>query len=275
MDVEYYVYAENADAGTFSPSRAAYEFYTLAAGAGDVVINEFMADNEATAADQDGEFDDWIEVFNNSDAAISLAGYALSDDPDDLAQFVFPDTTLAAGGYLIVWADGDTEQAGLHADFGLSRDGETLYLTMPDGVTIADEVRFDAQTVDVSTGRFPNGTGDFGAMDPTFAAENSGLIVNAEGGPREAASDGPTLRPNFPNPFSASTTLAFSLPEAGPVTLTVYNAIGQKVETLVSDDLPSGPHSVTWSAHRYAAGLYLCTLQTASGSATRTLSVVR
>ncbi len=272
-DVEYYVYAENDDAGAFSPAGAAYETYLLETGAGDVVINEFMADNETTATDQDGEFDDWIELFNNTGAAVSLTGYGLSDDADDLMQFVFPDTTLAAGGYLIVWADGDTDQDGLHADFGLSRNGETLFLTLPDGVTITDEVTFGAQDVDISTGRDPNGTGDFVAMTPTFAAENTGGTVGTEEAP-----DGPaalSLRANFPNPFGTSTTIAFSLEQASHTTLTVYNAIGQRVATLVSEDLPSGDHSVSWAADGVASGLYFYRVQAGGSSQTRTMNVVR
>lgn len=138
-----------------------------------VVINEFMADNENTAADQDGDYDDWVELYNNGDESVSLAGYHLSDNYNNLTKWTFPDTSIAAGGYLIVWADEDTNQVGLHAGFKISASGEELYLTDTTGAVI-DEIVFGAQTADVSYGRYPDGTGSFITMYPSFAASNSG-----------------------------------------------------------------------------------------------------
>ncbi|MCP4582564.1 MAG: lamin tail domain-containing protein, partial [candidate division Zixibacteria bacterium] len=70
-DLHYYIYAENDEAAMFSPARAEYEFYTIAV-TGDIAINEFMASNDTTAADPDGDYDDWLELYNNSDNDISL-----------------------------------------------------------------------------------------------------------------------------------------------------------------------------------------------------------
>ncbi|MEM1120834.1 MAG: lamin tail domain-containing protein [Bacteroidota bacterium] len=181
--IQYYIYAENNNAGMFSPQRAQHEFYTINASinnsiAGDLVINEFMASNDVTVADQDGEFDDWIELYNNTNASIDLTGYALSDDATELTQWTFPEgTTIAANDYLIVWADGDEEQAGLHANFGLSASGETIYLVNATG-EIVDAVTYEGQTTDISFGRFPNGTGDFQTMNPTFNAQNISSTVD-------------------------------------------------------------------------------------------------
>jgi len=139
----------------------------------DLVINEFMAANDTTAADQDGEYDDWIELYNNSARAISLNGYFLSDEDSDIAQWAFPDTVIGVGDFLIIWTDSDSEQSGLHADFRLSASGEAIYLSGPDTVVV-DQITFGTQTTDISTGRFPNGTGGFKAMYPTFSAPNTG-----------------------------------------------------------------------------------------------------
>ena len=69
-------------------------------------------------ADQDGDFDDWIELYNNGSSPIDLEGYYLSDDPEDVMQWAFPaGTEIAANGYLVVWADEDEDQSGLHANF--------------------------------------------------------------------------------------------------------------------------------------------------------------
>ncbi|MCX8210577.1 MAG: lamin tail domain-containing protein [Lewinella sp.] len=162
----------------FSPQRAEHEPYGIAAGttsflAGDLVINEFMASNDTTQADQDGDFDDWIELYNNTSASISLDGFYLSDDTDNLTKWAFPDgTSIGGNGYLIIWADQDVDQNGLHADFKLSAGGESVVL-VDAGLAIVDSITYLDQESDISHGRFPNGTGDFQDMRPTFNAENT------------------------------------------------------------------------------------------------------
>ncbi|PHI20869.1 hypothetical protein CEQ90_05755 [Lewinellaceae bacterium SD302] len=178
---QYYVYAENDDIGKFSPVRAEHEYYVIEVEfggntAGDLVINELLAGNDTTQADQDGKFDDWIELYNNTDEAIDLSGYFLTDDPEEPLQWEFPaGTMIEAADYLIIWADDDEDQAGLHANFKLSGDGETIILSAPNG-DVEDQVTYGEQTDDISFGRFPNGTGDFEIMVPTFNGENSGPI---------------------------------------------------------------------------------------------------
>ncbi|TXF90269.1 T9SS type A sorting domain-containing protein [Neolewinella aurantiaca] len=175
---EYYFYAENDDIGKFAPQRAEHEFYeisieTTSSLAGDLVINEFMASNDTTQADQDGDFDDWIELYNNTSESISLDGFYLSDDAGNLTKWAFPaGTTIEGNGYLIVWADEDLDQDGLHADFKLSAGGETVLL-MDANQAIVDSISYVDQETDISHGRFPNGTGDFQDMSPTFSAENT------------------------------------------------------------------------------------------------------
>ena len=178
---QYYIYAENQNIGMFSPQRAEHEYHTITAtvsnpNVGDLVINEFMASNGSTAADQDGEFDDWIEFYNNGSNSIDLEGYYLSDDVDELSKWAFPaGTSIAPGDYLIVWADSDETQDGLHTNFKLSASAESLFLVNA-AFEIVDEVTFFDQTEDISYGRFPNGTGNFQIMSPTHNAENIGVV---------------------------------------------------------------------------------------------------
>jgi Spore coat assembly protein len=173
--IQYYIYAENDKVGMFSPQRAEHEYHVITASDGDVsgvVINEFLASNEATMADQDNEYDDWIELYNNSNETVDLGGYYLSDDSEDLTQWTFPiGTTIGANGYLIVWADKDEDQTGLHANFKISASSGKLFLVNSAG-SVINEINYSAQTTDVSFGRYPNGTGDFQTMEPTFEAEN-------------------------------------------------------------------------------------------------------
>ena len=107
--------------------------------AADLVVSEFMAINESGLADQDGDFEDWIEIHNSSQQSVSLQGWALTDDPDDLTRWQFPDVTLAAGQYQVVYASGKdrTDPANeLHTNFKLSGDGEFLALVQSDGINI-------------------------------------------------------------------------------------------------------------------------------------------
>ena len=170
--IQYYVYAENNQAGMFSPQRAEYEFYSLNTFA-DVVINEVMAANQTTMADQDGEYDDWAEFYNNTTSTVNLSGWYLSDDPQLLAKWQFPNGVfLNPGEFLTVWIDDDEDQAGLHTSFNLNAAGELLILVKPD-LTIADQVVFGAQTPDISLARCPNGTGSFSTEAPSFGADNT------------------------------------------------------------------------------------------------------
>ena len=146
----------------------------------DLVINELLASNDMTQADQDGEFDDWIELYNNGTATIDLEGYTLSDDPAAPFKWAFPaGSSIAPDTYVIVWADDDQQQAGFHTQFKLSAGGESVILSDPDGNEV-DRVDFGEQETDVAFGRFPNGTGDFQSLPPTFAAMNDNMTATRD-----------------------------------------------------------------------------------------------
>jgi hypothetical protein len=105
-----------------------------AAPLGGLVINELLAANENGLADEEGEPQDWIELFNAGPEPVDLAGWSLSDDPGHPGQWVFPPRTLPAGGYLVVFASGKDRRDGtpLHTSFRLSAGGEYLGLFAPE-----------------------------------------------------------------------------------------------------------------------------------------------
>lgn len=115
------------------------------ARAQDLMISEFMASNESTHYDGDGQPSDWIELHNFGDVPINLIGWSLTDRADALAKWKFPDVGLPAGGYLVVYASNQTrddyvDRGGrLHTNFSLSASGEYLGLVKSDGVTVAHE----------------------------------------------------------------------------------------------------------------------------------------
>ena len=121
------------------------------------VISEFMAANDTTLRDADGEYPDWIEIFNPDSTNIALNGWYLTDDSGQLDKWSFPATTLEAGTFLIVFASGkDRRVAGeeLHTDFKLSSRGEYLALVRPDGANVASSFAplYPPQLNDVSYG---------------------------------------------------------------------------------------------------------------------------
>ncbi|MFT6498703.1 MAG: hypothetical protein ACJAT6_000835, partial [Akkermansiaceae bacterium] len=93
------------------------------------VISEFMASNETTLTDENGDFSDWIEIFNPDDEPVDLGGYFLTDDALTLNHWEFPATTLKVGEWLVVFASGKNRDVGeLHTGFKLAAEGEYLAL---------------------------------------------------------------------------------------------------------------------------------------------------
>jgi hypothetical protein len=121
------------------------------------VISEFMADNKSTLWDENGDSSDWIEIFNPDATNVSLSGWYLTDDENDLTKWAFPAVTLKSGEFLVVFAskkDRSTAGAELHTNFKLAADGEYLALVMPDGTNVASAFapEYPKQLEDVSYG---------------------------------------------------------------------------------------------------------------------------
>ena len=182
--IRYYVEARSDGSGgvtTFFPAQTEFAplTYRVTASIADsspVVINELMASNTKSFADPQGENDDWIELHNVSDDTINLSGMYLSDNQNNPRKWQFPDDTqIAPGGYLIVWADeDDNAESGLHANFKLSKNGETVMIIDTDqrGNQVLDVIKFGTQQQDVALGRVPNGTGDFQSLGGTPGTRN-------------------------------------------------------------------------------------------------------
>ncbi len=178
-EFQYYIYAENSNAGIFSPQRAEHEYHFLTVSipfcsSGDVLINEIVASNSSSAYDLNAEADDWVELYNTTATPIDLSGMYLSDEPVNLMKWAFPlGTSIPANGYLMVWCDNDTEQAGLHTNFKLSSLGENL--TFSNGAMIHDQVAFGVQSTDIAYARCPDGGVSFNSVTPTPLASNNCL----------------------------------------------------------------------------------------------------
>jgi hypothetical protein len=116
-------------------------------------ISEFMASNDQTLTDEDGDSSDWIEILNTGINSVSADGWFLTDSPKNLNRWQLPPVEIPAGGYLVVFASGkDRFGDELHTDFQLEANGEYLALVAPDGSTLATEINYPEQHPDVSFG---------------------------------------------------------------------------------------------------------------------------
>lgn len=250
---EYYIYAENSNAGLFSPQRAEHEFHSLSVvvpfpAVGSVLINEVVASNGTSALDQNGESDDWIELYNTTSNPIDLSGMYLTDDALDLMLWSFPAaTTIPANGYLIVWADNDVFQSGLHASFKLNASGELVILS--NGAVFHDQVGFGVQTTDVAYARCPDGGATFAYVTPTYGVTNN-CFANVENVSFEVRV--------YPNPFDDQLTI--ELDEQLTTTVRITDVNGKM---LVQDNL--NVQEWTISTSDWANGMYIVTLENERG----------
>lgn len=166
-------------AGTPHPFAGGSWSYTLNPNAPPpgVMISEFMAENDDTLNDEDGDASDWIELHNPTTSVVSLNGWFLTDNPDTPAKWRFPNVALPARGYLLLFASGKNRtnpQVRLHTNFKLSRNGGFLALLDPaTNIVSAFAPAYPPQQADISYGRAtgaPEVTGYF--LKPTPGTEN-------------------------------------------------------------------------------------------------------
>ena len=138
--------------------------------AGKLLITELMEKNKSVAADEDGDFSDWIELYNAGDEILNLEGFSLADGPDQ-RPWVFPKTGLLPGDRLLVYADRkDRRSSVLHASFGLSA-GECVCLWDRDGLPV-DTAETGGCRGDVSMALLSDGSWA-PCTNPTPGYENS------------------------------------------------------------------------------------------------------
>lgn len=248
--IRYYIEAAAANpykSVSYLPAGAEHNvfIYTVApqsSGSADVAINEIMATNLTTAADNFGEYDDWIELYNKSNTPADISGFFLTDNPLNLNKWVIPaGTIIQPNDYLIVWADEDSSQGPFHANFKLSGLGEVVFLLDTLG-NIVDSVSWGQQVADQGYARVPNGTGSFIIQAPTFSANNSTPLSVEE------AASVPVQLSVYPNP--ASSIVQIQLSDERKRDLEIYSAMGHSVEKRMYQPYYS------FNTESWAAGVY-------------------
>ncbi|MHC4387502.1 MAG: Calx-beta domain-containing protein, partial [Planctomycetota bacterium] len=145
-----------------------------------LVINEFMASNDETIADPQGEYNDWIEIYNASTVAVDIGGMWLADSGNwwQIPTGYPAETTISPYGYLLIWADEDPCDGPLHVDFKLGKSGDEISLYAADGVTLIDHIEFLGQVSDISYGHYPDASENLRFFaTPTPGSHNTGAYL--------------------------------------------------------------------------------------------------
>ncbi len=207
-----------------------------------LLISEFMASNDSTLNDGDGNDSDWIEIHNFGAGDIDLAGWHLTDRSNNLDKWQFPTVVVPAGGYLVVFASNqsidDYVDAGgnLHTNFSLSASGEFLGLVEPDGMTIAHSFApaFPPQVTDISYG-VATDLSTVGFFDtPTPEAANA--AAPSEAGPLiSMVTDSPQPAPGDGDDIVVTAQVDALLTPVASVTLHYRVMFGGEIAVPMSD----------------------------------------
>jgi hypothetical protein len=229
--------------------------------ANSIIINELLAKNDSLYADDYGDYDDWIELFNPTSHTISFTGKYLTDKRDNLDkwQFSTPGLELLPGQFLLVWCDEDSSQGDLHTNFKLNGDGEFLALVDADGITILDSLTYPNQKTNISFGRYPDGSDSWQKLLPTPRVGNTTTSVD------EILTPVDFKITAYPNPFNPSTKIEFMLPVKSYLTFSIHNILGELLWTK-SGEYKKGPNSFVWNGidntgNKLTSGIYLLNIK--------------
>lgn len=229
----------------------------------EIVINEILAKNDSLNQDMNGQYEDWIELFNSTNSPIDLSGLYLTDDNANLTKWQFPDEiSIDPNQYLLVWCDNDEKQEGIHTNFKLSVDGEFIAIIDRDGKTIIDSITFPQQSANIAYGRYPDSGNNWIFMDPTPESTNVNVVDVKD----EYVISKFELLQNYPNPFNPSTIITYIIGEKSFVSLKVYDVLGREVTVLVNKVQNSGSYKVNFDSDSIAkqlpSGIYFYKIET-------------
>lgn len=190
-------------------------------------INEFCAKN-SIIPDEDGEFDDWIEIYNAGHDTVSLSGlYMTNSLLEPLAYKIPPargsETLLPPGEYKILWADCQPDEGTLHLDFNLDKDGgEIAIVELVQGKPVKlDSVMYTHQYTNYSYGRYADGTSRWFVLSG-MTPGTSNLYTWL---PELPAENGIEI---YPNPVSDYLEIHLTEPEANDLDISIIDQLGRE-----------------------------------------------
>jgi len=215
------------------------------------VINEFMAKNDITIVDDYGSYADYIELYNPGPENVYLIGSYLSDDFNNPAKWPLPDRLMLPYTYILIWADDDTEEGNVHTNFNLDASGDEIGIFAgPEYYySVIDSISFNDQISDISTGRLPNGSGNFVVLPgPSPGANNETAI------PVDSISQFQFTI--LGNPSRNNGIISLELFESAKVVIDLLSINGQLVERIENGFLEEGQYTFTLQSAILGSGMY-------------------
>ncbi len=176
-EIEYYVQYESAMEVLEYPCAPILK--SIKPISESLVINEVVADNETGITDEEGKYEDWIELYNTG-SITGIGQFYLSDDITFLNKWELPEELLPAESHTLFWADDDAEDGAYHTNFKLDAGGDGVYLsrTFGDGFSIVDFISYEDAPEDESFGRSEDGNPDWiWFSEPTPNATNNSVHI--------------------------------------------------------------------------------------------------
>jgi hypothetical protein len=224
-------------------------------GSNNLVINEVQGKNNTTFADETGEFNDWIEIYNPTSSDIDLAGYFISDNSSEPLKWQIPSTdptktTVVANGYLLLWADKDLEQGENHLNFKLQRTDEVI-LTAPDASTLIQEISFENVPADASYGAEIDASVNYIIFNvPTPNATNSTTSSVIENNIN-------TFVKTYPTPVNDKLTISLNTKSEATINIFISTLSGVKIDNVVNQKFSAGQQTFEWNVSNVSNGMYL------------------
>lgn len=238
-------------------------------------INEFMASNDGAVPGPQGDYPDWIEIYNAGSEAVMLGGYYMSDDlndPEKMFQIpsTYPDSvTVQAGGFIVFYANSDPDWSVLNLNFKLSGGGEHIGLWNPDQMVV-DSLTYGEQYADTTYGRFTDGTNNWYLM-PDYSPGEPNRYTDAIAEFRDENS----FSISYPNPFENETNIEFILDKAEPVSIMIFDITGAVIEKVENKLFQKGLQQYRWDATGLPSGYYFYQIKTTGNNATGKVCKIR
>lgn len=147
-----------------------------------LVINEVLADNNGGLSDEDGEYTDWIEIYNYGEEDINLKGYGITNDLEEPFYWTFPEVNIPPKSFIIVRASGKDRKDNLnflHTNFKINKKGENIYLAHTSG-EIIDSLEVPESDENISFGRKPDGTSNYAILSKATPGSSNKVNIIKE-----------------------------------------------------------------------------------------------
>ncbi|MEM6967453.1 MAG: CotH kinase family protein, partial [Bacteroidota bacterium] len=219
-------------------------------------INEFMASNSSVVADVEGEYDDWVEIYNGGSTPIYLGDKFLSDNMNNPDKWQMPDLSIQSGEYLLFWADDDEDQGDFHTNFKLSASGEFIGIfdAASNNFALIDGEDFGQMDTNASMARLPDGVGFFELATPTPGESNMPLSTEV----LEVFS-GLKI---YPNPATQVLHVVFENPNTGGWSVEIFTTLG--VQVFEQNNIAKSNLEISLASQQWNAGVYFVKIKTAS-----------